>query len=98
MSPNQKGAAMARTDEFKLLSATLLVCAGALRFTIGYFEPRNPGTILGLALLLVGTPMLIRQWTGRGVMAHAAGAVLWLFGTEPAPGRDRAASAPGPAE
>jgi hypothetical protein len=67
-----EGTAMADLRVVKLISATLLVCTGAVCIAIG-------GLPVGLVLLVVGSLLLIRQWTGRGVLDHLAAAVLWVF-------------------
>jgi hypothetical protein len=66
----------------KLVSATLLICTGAVCVAIGELlaNVRNAGTFVGLALLIIGIPILIRQWSGQGPYAHVRNAwrrILW---------------------
>ena len=62
---------MLRLRAMKMLCATLLVCAGAMCVSISeFFRDLTLTFLLGLVLLAVGLPMLVRQWTGRGVLSH----------------------------
>jgi membrane-bound ClpP family serine protease len=78
---------MPETRAVKLLSATLLICAGAICVAIGGLIPYgSAGILVGFVLLLFGIPMLIRQWTGEGLLTHLRSAwrrllwTLWLAG------------------
>ena len=72
----------------KLLSATLLVCTGAICFTIGSLPTYgSPGAPVGITLLVIGIPMFIRQWTGIGVLTHFMSLIrrpIWLSSDETA--------------
>jgi hypothetical protein len=55
----------------KMISATLLICSGAVCLTIGGLPTDgNARSFVGLVLLAFGIPMLVRQWTGEGVLTH----------------------------
>jgi hypothetical protein len=86
---------MARLRAMKLLCATLLVCAGAICISIGDLirSGATGGALIGAILMVVGIPMLIRQWTDRGVLTHLADAGLWLLG----PRRETRPEPPAPA-
>lgn len=63
----EKGLTMSELRSAKLLSATLLICAGAVCVTIGGLPTgESARTDVGALLLAFGIPMLVRQWTGRG--------------------------------
>jgi hypothetical protein len=81
---------MARLRATKMLCATLMVCTGAICTSLAF---HIVGFLLGVVLLAVGIPMLVRQWTDRGVLAHLADAGLWLLG----PRRETRVEPPAPA-
>ena len=74
---------MAELRAAKLIAAALLVATGAACVTVGdvlrYRSGPNAGILLGVGLLVVGIPMLVRQWTGRGLLYFVVSATLWLL-------------------
>jgi hypothetical protein len=67
----------------KLLCATLLVCTGAACIAFGGWTLDHPGKYIGFVLLVLGIPMMVRQWTGRSIISNFIATILWFF--EPPP-------------
>ena len=60
---------MSELRSAKLLSATLLICVGAVCVTIGGLPTDGDvRAYVGVLLLAFGIPLLVRQWTGRGLL------------------------------
>ena len=66
----------------KMLSSTLLICSGAVCLTIGGLpSEENARSWVGPVLFAFGIPMLVRQWTGEGVITHLRDGLHRLFYT-----------------